>query len=185
MIVPDLRYVSEYLTQAEHDRLLALVDRGPWLQTLSRRVQHHGYRYDYRARRVDASVRVEPLPAWAAELALRLHQDELADELPDQLIVNEYLPGQGISRHVDSPACFGATVVSLSLGSPCVMELLPRDGGAPVPLLLEPRSALVLAGPARYEWRHRIPARKADRHEGRVLPRSRRVSLTFRKVLVR
>jgi alkylated DNA repair dioxygenase AlkB len=49
---------------------------------------------------------------------------------------------------------------------------------------LEHRSLLVLTGPARFEWRHSIPARKSDEFEGRRLPRNRRVSLTYRNVTV-
>ena len=41
---------------------------------------------------------------------------------------------------------------------------------------------LVLAGPARYDWRHSIPARKSDRVGDQVISRGRRVSLTFRTV---
>jgi alkylated DNA repair dioxygenase AlkB len=50
-------------------------------------------------------------------------------------------------------------------------------------VLLEPRSAVVLAGKARQEWQHAIPARTEDEWVGRTLPRARRVSLTFRKML--
>jgi alkylated DNA repair dioxygenase AlkB len=50
------------------------------------------------------------------------------------------------------------------------------------PLLLERGSLLVLAGPARYDWRHSIPARKSDRIGDQVISRGRRVSLTFRTV---
>ena len=43
--------------------------------------------------------------------------------------VNEYLPGQGIAQHVDCVPCFGGTVASLSLLSPCTMRLEPAGGG--------------------------------------------------------
>jgi alkylated DNA repair dioxygenase AlkB len=48
---------------------------------------------------------------------------------------------------------------------------------------LEPRSALVLKGPARFEWTHAIPARKSDVVDGRRVPRNRRLSVTFRNVI--
>jgi hypothetical protein len=41
---------------------------------------------------------------------------------------------------------------------------------------------LVLAGDARYRWRHAIPARRSDPDRG---PRGRRLSLTFRTVVRR
>jgi alkylated DNA repair dioxygenase AlkB len=62
------------------------------------------------------------------------------------------------------------------------MSLAP--GGDRVDVLLEPGSLLVISGPARYAWRHGIAARKTDRWGDRTLVRGRRVSLTFRTVLV-
>ena len=180
--VPGLTYLPDYLDPAEHDRLLALVDSLPWRDDLQRRVQHYGYRYDYKARKVDPSMYLGPLPGWADELARRLHAEGWFPVPADQLIVNEYEPGQGISRHVDCVPCFDHTIASISLGSSCVMEL--SNGKETVPLLLEPRSVVVMKDEARYRWTHAVPARKTDHYQGRTLPRGRRVSLTFGKVLV-
>src|SRR5262249_37428952 len=91
-------------------------------------------------------------------------------------------PGQGITKHVDCVPCFGKTVVSISLRSTCVLEL--ARAGRTVPLLLEPRSAVVLQGEARYKWTHAIAKKKQDEWDGKLLPRGRRLSLTFRNVLV-
>jgi alkylated DNA repair dioxygenase AlkB len=52
------------------------------------------------------------------------------------------------------------------------------------PLFLARRSLVVLSGEARYDWRHAIPGRKSDTQEGRMVPRGRRLSLTFRNVLL-
>jgi alkylated DNA repair dioxygenase AlkB len=180
--VPGLTYLPDYLDQAAHDRLIETVDAQPWLGDLSRRVQHYGYRYDYKARKVDPSLYVGPLPDWAAELARRLHREGWFEQVPDQLIINEYQPGQGIAKHVDCVPCFDKTIVSISLGSSCVLEMARAK--AKVPLLLEPRSAVVLQGDARYRWTHAIAGRKQDRWQGQLLPRGRRISLTFRKVLL-
>jgi alkylated DNA repair dioxygenase AlkB len=103
--------------------------------------------------------------------------------VPDQVIVNEYLPGQGIARHVDCVPCFGPVVLSLSLGSACVMDLHAPETLERISLPLPRRSLLVLAGPARSAWSHSITARKADVIDGVRTPRARRVSLTFRTVL--
>ena len=178
--VPGLTYLPDYLDAAQHDRLVAVIDAQPWLADLQRRVQHYGYRYDYKARKVEPAMYLGPLPDWAAELAERLQREGWFAVPPDQLIVNEYEPGQGISKHVDCVPCFGDTVVSLSLGSACVLEM--ARAGVKVPLLLEPRSAVVLQQDARYRWTHAVPARKTDRFGGRTFPRGRRLSLTFRTV---
>jgi alkylated DNA repair dioxygenase AlkB len=179
-----LTYIPEYLSAAEQEQLITTVDGLPWLGDLKRRVQHYGYRYDYTRKTVDASLYLGPLPGWAAELAVRFQRDGQIARAPDQLIVNEYLPGQGIAGHVDCVPCFGDTVLSLSLGSACVMTMTHLRDRTTVPLLLEPGSLLVMAGAARYEWKHGIAARKVDTYANQSIVRGRRVSLTFRTVIV-
>jgi alkylated DNA repair dioxygenase AlkB len=160
------------------------VDAASWLSDLKRRVQHYGYRYDYKARKVDPSMYLGPLPPWAQTLAARLVADGHMGAAPDQLIVNEYEPGQGINAHVDCVPCFGPVVCSVTLGSQCVMELSAVEREAVQSLLLERGSLVVLAGESRYKWRHAIPGRKSDRIGEQAVPRGRRVSLTFRSVLL-
>jgi alkylated DNA repair dioxygenase AlkB len=181
--VPGLAYLAGFVAESDEPRLIAAVDAEPWLTDLKRRVQHYGYRYDYKARKVDPAMYLGPLPAWSQPLAERLVADgHMA--APDQLIVNEYEPGQGITPHVDCVPCFGPVVCSITLGSQCVMELTSLEKLPATSLLLERRSLVVLAGPSRYKWRHAIPGRKSDKVADQELPRGRRVSLTFRTVLV-
>jgi alkylated DNA repair dioxygenase AlkB len=182
--IEGLQYIPAFLTPAEQSRLLDEVDARPWLTELKRRVQHYGYRYDYRSRSVDRSLYLGPLPDWAAALAGSLLERGLLGRLPDQLIVNEYQPGQGISQHVDCVPCFDDNIVSLSLGSTCVLRFTHKQTREVVPVWLEPGSAVVMTGPARYDWLHGIRACKSDSWAGRTWPRGRRVSLTFRKVLL-
>jgi alkylated DNA repair dioxygenase AlkB len=97
------------------------------------------------------------------------------------MLVNEYLPGQGIALHRDYDP-FDATVASISLISPCVMDFRRVADGERVAWLLAPRSLLVLSDEARYQWEHGIARRKNDRWNGRTFPRSRRLSITFRRL---
>lgn len=178
--VPGLTYWPNFITPEEHHRLMAFIDSQPWLTSLKRRVQHYGYRYDYKRRRIDPSLYLGHLPPLLASLAERLHHESGFEAVPDQAIVNEYEHGQGITRHVDCVPCFGPSIGSLSLNSTCVMEF--SRPGVTVPVLLEPCSLVILRGPARDLWCHAIPARKSDNYGGRILRRSRRISLTFRTV---
>lgn len=182
-LVPDLIYIPDYLSQAEQVSLVATIDAQPWLDDLKRRVQHYGYRYDYKSRGIDRDMYLGPLPEWAGALAERLHAQGHAPVCPDQLIVNEYLPGQGISAHIDCIPCFGATIISISLGSTCIMEFEHTRSSEKTLVLLRPGSMVVMGGQARMAWKHGIPARKSDWFDGQVIPRSRRLSLTFRQVL--
>lgn len=162
------------------------VDSAAWRGDLERRVQHYGWRYDYRARTVDADMRIGPLPGWLLEVALRLYRHETRpfDRIPDQAIVNEYLPGQGIAMHVDRQ-CFGPAVATISLGDAWRMDLRPTRSvdAEPAQILLEPGSALIMTGEARSRWLHGIAKRKRERTDGGGRPRNRRISLTFRTVL--
>lgn len=181
--IPGLHYCSNYIDEAEQHALLDIIDQQPWLTGLKRRVQHYGYKYDYKARMVTPELYLGPLPDWLIPLAMRLHHERLFSAIPDQAIINEYLPGQGISAHVDCVPCFGKEIASLSLGSACVIEFThARDNKQTK--VLEPCSLFVLSGAARYEWQHCIPARKSDVIGGVKINRARRVSITFRKVIL-
>ena len=176
MPIKDLRYVAEYLDGALHDSLLAAADDNPWQRSAGRGVQVYGYRYHHPTTTV---FRIGELPSWAADVAARLWRDGLLSSMPNQLVVNDYEAGSGIFAHVDQPA-FGDEVASISLGSACVMQFSRTSSEVPIEMLLEPRSVLVLAGEARWEWHHGIAARLVDHWHERELPRGRRVSLTFR-----
>jgi alkylated DNA repair dioxygenase AlkB len=183
MLISGLTSRPGYISSAEVAQWIAQIDAQPWLTDLKRRVQHYGYRYDYKSRRIDPDMYLGALPSWIAPLAQRLFEEGYSPAPLDQVIVNEYLPGQGIAPHVDCIPCFGESIISLSLGGPCVMAFSPLPSGADVPLLLESGSLLVMQGEARYRWKHGIPARKSDVIAGQVIPRGRRLSLTFRQVI--
>ena len=148
-------------------------------------MQHYGYKYDYKARKVNRDMRIGDLPEWLKRLSQKLHNDGYMENVPDQVIVNEYLPGQGIAGHIDCEPCFRDTIVSLSLGSGCVMDFTNKDDKTiKIPVWLAPRSLVVLSDEARYNWLHGIAARKTDMWKGQKIERKRRVSLTFRNVIL-
>ncbi|MBZ0301110.1 MAG: alpha-ketoglutarate-dependent dioxygenase AlkB [Anaerolineae bacterium] len=182
--ISGLRYLSGYLPLHEQIALLNVIDQQPWSDELKRRVQHYGYRYDYKKRLVDSSMYLGELPDWLRPLAERLAEDGLMEPSPDQAIINEYLPGQGIASHVDCEPCFGDTIVSLSLGSACVMTFTNLRTRKEFETVLDPGSLIVLRGAARYDWQHGIPARKTDTLHSEVIKRGRRVSVTFRQVML-
>lgn len=184
-VLPDgLQYIPDFITPAEEENLLNTIDQQPWLTDLKRRVQHYGWKYDYTARRVDESMRLGPVPEWLRDYCQRLYDEGHSLKIPDQVIINEYQPGQGIAAHVDCVPCFEETIASISLGSPCVMEFTNPSTGDKIVQLLESRSLVILSGDARYNWKHGIAARKTDKHESQTIQRGRRISLTFRNVII-
>jgi alkylated DNA repair dioxygenase AlkB len=182
--IPGLEYVPEYLDEAREKPLVDVIDRQSWLSELRRRVQHYGYKYDYKGRKVTAEMYLGPLPEWLLSLCLELKERGVMPRVADQVIINEYEPGQGIAPHVDCVPCFDKTIASLTVGSSCMMEFTKVKTRERVSLFLPRRSLVVLSGEARYDWRHSIPARKTDVFEGSSVARGRRLSLTFRNVLV-
>lgn len=184
VMIDGLRYQADYVSVEAEKSLLETIDAQIWQNPFQRRVQHYGYVYDYRRRTIDESMHLGALPDWLQKLAERLHHDGWMDVVPDQVIINEYMPGQGIAPHIDCEPCFGDTILSLSLGSSYVMDFEHVTSGNVVSRLLEARSLLGLEGEARYDWKHGIVGRKSDRIGEQIFERGRRVSLTFRKVIV-
>lgn len=180
---PGTIYLPDFVTAKEEHEIVGALDAGEWNAEMKRRVQHFGWRYDYRARAVTADAFLGALPDWLSPVCARLEGETEFGRRPDQMIANEYLPGQGISAHVDCVPCFADRVASLSLLSACEMQFRHGASGEKRALLLEPRALLILTGAARYDWTHEIPARRTDTIDGEKRSRARRVSMTFRNVL--
>lgn len=181
--IPGLVYIGEFLDAAECDTLLATIDQQPWDCSLKRRVQQYGYRYNYSTSRLDAADRIGSLPEWMLRVTAKVAPLFSGGETIEQVIVNEYLPGQGIASHIDRLDCFGETVAILSLGSLVVMEFTRANSAQSLSMPLEPASLMVLQGESRSVWKHGIANRKSDRVKGVTVRRGRRVSLTFRSVV--
>jgi alkylated DNA repair dioxygenase AlkB len=173
--VPGLAYVEDYITREEELELLAAIDGEPWLDDWQRRRQVYGLSYG--AKSSDAP----PLPHWLSSLTARVVRDRWLDDEIVNAVINEYLPGQGIGLHRDYPA-FGPTVVAVSLGTACVLELVDPSAPGAVKRFLDvrPRSLWVLGGQARSRWQHGIAHRQSDVVDGWRRPRGRRISVTLR-----
>lgn len=162
--IQGLTYTPNYITTEQEQLLISQIDKQTWLNDLKRRVQHYGYKYDYKARKITSDLKIGNIPDWLQILPNF-----------DQVIINEYLTGQRITPHIDCIPCFSDTICSLSLLEPCEM-ILERDN-IKYSIILEPRSLLAFQGEARYKWRHSIPQRKSN-------IKNRRVSITYRKVIL-
>lgn len=86
--VSGLFYYPEFVTKEESQLLLDSVDAGTWDNSLKRRVQHFGLRYDYTAKSVVKDTSIEPLPPFLDTIADRLLSMGDYKSKPDQCIVN-------------------------------------------------------------------------------------------------
>ena len=183
-VIRGLRYVSNYITEFQHDWLLNEIEKHEWGNFYQRRIQHYGESYYRDDDETDDERSVTEMPEWLKRLCLKLHTDGYMPVIANQALVSEYEPGQGIGSHIDKEACHMDTIISLSLGSSCVMELTNQDDESQkVPIWLAPRSIAVLSEDAKTQWMHGIPSRKTDVWEGRKYERGRRVSITFRSLM--
>lgn len=167
-------YHKEFISSDDERFLIEYADSNPWDTTWKRRIQQYGYSYGT-SRRESLGA----MPEWLSWLCNRLSDESIFQETPNQVIINEYRPGQGIAPHVDHVANYGDMVASLSLGSLVVMDFINEEKKK-ISHLLEPRSLFVVSGSARFNWKHGIAPRKMDHFLGAVITRGRRLSCTFR-----
>ncbi|MEW6496042.1 MAG: alpha-ketoglutarate-dependent dioxygenase AlkB [Cyanobacteriota bacterium] len=181
--ISGLVYIPDYITVDEQNNLFAIIEQQEWSSKTNRRVQHYGYKYDYKNGAFASAAYLGVLPDWAQNLVNRFYRDGITASIFEQLIVNEYQPGQGIVSHIDCIPCFGNTIITLSLGSDCVMDFTHSQIGEKAQILLQSGSLLVFQQDARYVWQHGIKGQNRDNYQGKEFTRGRRVSLTFREVL--
>lgn len=168
-----LAYVPNFLEEAEELALSEWIDTQSWDTAYSRRRQFYGESYEG-----DEFSREVPLTL--SSLGERIVQGGYLRELPDQVLINEYLPGQGIAAHVDYYPQFGDQVAMVSLLAAYPMRF--ARGREEFELWLERRSLSVISGSSRYEWTHEIARRMSDPIPGAGRrSRGRRISITFRK----
>ncbi len=86
-----LTCIPDYIDTATESELINAIDAQPWISELKRRVQHYGWRYDYKARSVTSDLRIGALPDWLQSYAARLQQAGLFSETPEQIIIRAHL----------------------------------------------------------------------------------------------
>ena len=180
--VPGLSYRRDFISQQEENDIVEHIDSTAWdTQLKSRKVQQYGWRYDYGKREISKSERIGNLPDWLDKLAQKLVDLDLVNHKPNQVIINEYIGNQGITKHIDKQEQFGEFIATVSLLETWAMNFRRDKQKMEVPL--HRRSAVIMSGDARYKWSHEIPRRKSVTVDGKIIERKRRISLTFRNAL--
>lgn len=110
----------------------------------------------------------DEIPEFLKVIISKLQVEGKTGEI-NHVTINEYLPGQGISWHIDSRES-GEVITVLSLLSEAKSNFRTTDKAELITLILPPRSLLQMKGEARKIWEHNISPVK-----------SRRYSLVFRK----
>lgn len=179
-----LSIYNDFINTQEENYLIEKIESSSWIDDLKRKVQHYGYKYNYKTRKIDESLHIGDLPIWMSSVLNKIQNlDSQIDQI-DQVIVNNYEVGQGISPHIDCEPCFGNYIISLSLMSDIVMQFRHQDNGDLIEVKLPRRSLIIIKDDARYKFTHGIAPRKKDLFNDKYQNRSRRISMTFRNVLL-
>jgi alkylated DNA repair dioxygenase AlkB len=155
------RYEEELLSPEEERALMSTFERLTFREFEfrgflgKRRTVSFGWRYDFNVRELQPTETISTFL-----LGLRQKTAEfvgLSECGLQHALVTEYSAGAAIGWHKDRPEF--ADVIGISLGAPCMFRFRRRQGTRweRASIELQPRSAYLLRGPARWDWQHSIP----------------------------
>jgi len=169
MLMPEgFHYWPELVSKPEETWLLEAVSRLEFKPFQfrgffgNRRIIAFGWRYDFNDSSLKRAAEIpdflQPVRERAAEAA------GVPPAAIEQAMVTEYSPGAAIGWHRDR-SIFGE-VIGVSLASQCTFRFRRKIGEKwdRASIILDPRSAYLLKGPARTDWEHSIPAVVALRY---------------------
>ena len=164
-------YQPDFITCDEERDLLEEIGKLPLQEakykefTAKRRIVAYGGRYDFSSNEL---IPAGPIPEFLYPLRERisLWVEEPASRFTHAMIA-EYKTGTQLGWHRDVQEF--EFIVGVSLGGACRMRLRPYPpkkgrNAESLSIDLEPRSAYVMRGEARWGWQHSIPPTKTTRY---------------------
>ncbi|XP_075644055.1 alkylated DNA repair protein ALKBH6 homolog [Castanea sativa] len=123
-ILPTLIYIPDFISESEQTMLLNNVYGAPvskWKSLKNRRLQNWGGVVH------EKGLLPQELPPWLTKITEKIYEESgLFPSAINHVLINEYLPNQGIMPHQDGPAYFPVVAI-LSLGSSAVMDFTPHS----------------------------------------------------------
>ncbi len=96
--IPLMRYARNFLSEQQQASLLEKITMSKtWVQLKNRRLQEWG------GKPTASGMVGAPLPSWLGSIGQTLVASKCLSSLPNHVLINEYLPGQGIMAHEDGP----------------------------------------------------------------------------------
>ncbi|WP_316831789.1 alpha-ketoglutarate-dependent dioxygenase AlkB [Pedobacter aquatilis] len=178
--VPGLFIYPDFISSEKEAALLAEIDSQVWMVDYARRLQYYGFRNELEEPYELIAIPLE-IPPQIYQFSKDIHRQNLLSLQPDQVIINEYQPGEGIRPHKDRNY-YQNQICGVNLASGCVMRFIRGKNLEVIDIEIPRRSLYIMQDDARKKWTHGIPPRKKDIIEGNVKHRQRRVSITYRKV---
>jgi len=185
--IDGLTIIPKFITKEEEQNLINEIKNNEWNHDLSRLTQHYGYKYNYKTRNITDNDYIGDLPDWISPFIDRIKNTNLIEKSPDQIIINRYLPGEGIADHVDVATIFKNQIYSISLGSGTTIKFKRRNSNETCIVYLPKRALLIMENDARYKYTHEIEKRHTDTVKVNNIKKQRkrdtRYSITFRNVI--
>ncbi|XP_053961144.1 alpha-ketoglutarate-dependent dioxygenase alkB homolog 6 [Anastrepha ludens] len=207
MCPPTAIYIPNFITSEDEQRIFSQIDRAPkpkWTQLLNRRLINYG------GIPHPNGMLAERIPEWLQVYVDKINNLNIFEsKKANHVLINEYLPGQGIMPHTDGPL-FYPVISTITSGSHTVLDFIEREKDASnnlhslgfarkviFKILLEPRSLLILKDSLYTDYLHSINEVKQDvlcdrifnykscetvHKIGDILQRGTRISLTIRYV---
>lgn len=156
---PTIFYIPNFVSEDEQTQLLHQiyeVSASRWKFLKNRRLQNWGGVVH------EKGLLPQELPPWLKVTTEKIRQHtKLFPSSINHVLINEYLPDQGIMPHQDGPAYFPVVAI-LSLQSPVVIDFNPHSqlqdvsSKAPCSVLLMPCSLLIFKDEAYSDYLHGI-----------------------------
>lgn len=157
--IPGLWYIPHYLsndTIKSIEKKINKIKFEPITNSPnSRLVAHFGYRYSYDRSGVQP---VDPIPIDLSNLVSmndinNIIGEKIISKEFDQLIINEYKPGQQISFHTDHTKQFGPIIACITIGESVPIKF--KNGNNIKEINIETGSIYIMTCESRYQWQDR------------------------------
>ncbi|KAK1280493.1 hypothetical protein QJS04_geneDACA015141 [Acorus gramineus] len=151
--LPTLYYIPDFISDLQQSQILHHIYEAPvtkWKSLKNRRLQNWGGVVH------EKGLLPQDLPPWLKGVTNKIcDMTGLFPSPINHVLINEYLPDQGIMPHQDGPAYFPVVAI-LSLGSSAVMDFTPHVRLREFSLLLKPCSLLIFKDKAYSDYLHGI-----------------------------
>lgn len=185
-IIKGLYYIPNVINPTFTNSIIQQLDSNVWKSirySHSRKVQQYGYVFNFETKETnEPGPEFTPLISKFAILLQEICKTINITKEPgyfNQCIVNNYEPGQGFLKHIDT-LTYGDTIGCFTINTGAIIKFSKDD--LFYNLYTEPNSLYIMTGESRYDWYHEMPNTTFDIDNDTIVERGRRLSITFRNV---
>lgn len=189
--IPGLYLIPNVFTKEENDKYMEILEKEKNNPNISNQI-HTATEYGWKF--LPATVKIPEdylgdYPEWLEKLwqkifnIIKINISNFPEKAyPDNVLINKYEIGDGCLPHIDQLDFWENWIVGVSFGSGCTFQFTDNFDKN-IEMLMPPCSIYVMIDDARYKWKHGIKFSPIDIYYGDVIPRTQRISLTFRSMM--